>query len=59
MATRLETLLKQNAQMSKKRADLSLLQRDLWAEINPLLEDAEAERKAHPTPAADAQTVGE
>ncbi len=58
MATRLETLLKQNAQMGEKRRQLRQLQKDLQPEINALLEEAQAKRKAHPTPGAEAQTVG-
>ncbi len=58
MANRLDTLLKQNEQMHKKRREMRQLQKDLQPEINALLEEAEAERKAHPTPAAPPQTVG-
>lgn len=58
MASRLDTLLKQNQQMGKKRREMRQLQKDLQPEINALLEEAEAERKAHPTQAAPPQTVG-
>ncbi len=58
MTKGLETLLRQNEQMNEKRRQLKVLQADLWQEINGLLEEAEAERKAHPTQAAPPQTVG-
>ncbi len=58
MATRLDELLAQNQQIDEKRRELKLLQIDLWNEINPLLEEAEAERRAIPTPGAEQQTVG-
>jgi hypothetical protein len=58
MVTRLETLLRQNREMGEKRRQLKVLQQGLKEEIDVLLGEAEAKRKAHPTPGAEAQTVG-
>jgi hypothetical protein len=58
MTKELEELLAANQQINAERARLRAEQRKLWEQIDPLLEEAEAERRANPTPGAAAQTVG-
>lgn len=58
MAKELDVLLAESRAIGREREALRLKAKALWAEINPLLEEAERKRKANPTPGTEAQTVG-
>lgn len=44
--------------VTREREALRLKAKKIQEKINPLLIEAEAERRAHPTPGAEAQGIG-
>ncbi len=51
-------LLKDVQAISREREALHLKAKKLWEKIDPLLIEAEAERRANPSPEGEAQGVG-
>ncbi len=59
MATKtLDKLLADVQSVSREREELRLKSKQLWEEINPLLEEAEAARRTNPSIEGEAQSIG-
>ena len=54
----LNELLADSQAITREREALRLKAKKLWEKINPLLDAAEAERRANPSPGGQAQGVG-
>ena len=57
-AKQLDELLADSQAITREREALRLKGKKLWEKINPLLDAAEAKRRANPSPGGQPQGVG-